>query len=135
MDRLWVGYTSYAYRAAAWRSPQLQGKGAMDFWLAVVTLTTLGCGTGIVITAIDKIFDAKKRARQQELELARERLRLQELQLIELRRQNEALQQQLEWHNKLLATAAPETQARLQAPGGGSPVAPARGTAPTPPAG
>jgi hypothetical protein len=74
----------------------------MDFWIAVVLLTTVGCGTGIVITAMDKLFDGKKKAREQELKLAQERLRMQELQVIELRCQNEQLQKQLDWHAKLL---------------------------------
>ena len=76
----------------------------MDFWIAVVSLTTVGCGTGIVITAMDKLFDGRKKVREQELKLAQERLRMQEAQMIELRRQNDQLQKQLDWHAKLIET-------------------------------
>jgi hypothetical protein len=68
----------------------------------VVVLTAIGCGTGIIITAMEKFADSKKRAREQELRLAGERVQQQELQIIELRRQNEVLQKQIEWSNRLL---------------------------------
>ena len=83
----------------------------MDFWIAVVALTTVGCGTGIVITFIDKAFGGRARAKEQELrlkqqqlEMVEERARHLEAQLIEARRNNEHLQKQVEWHGKLLET-------------------------------
>jgi len=89
----------------------------MDLWVALTAITALGCGTGIVIQMIDKVFDHRRKAREQELKLAQERLRLQELQLVELHRQNEQLQKQLEWHTRLLERQGPPS--RLSAPAGG----------------
>jgi hypothetical protein len=80
----------------------------MDFFSAAVAITTIGCGTGIIITFIDKAFGGRSKSRmreaQQELKLAEERARQQELRIVELGRQNEQLQKQLEWHGKLLET-------------------------------
>jgi hypothetical protein len=78
----------------------------MDFWVAVVALTGIGCGTGMVCMFIDKVFGnrnkGKLEAAQRELRLAAEQARQQELRIGELSRQNEQLQKQVEWHNKLL---------------------------------
>lgn len=86
----------------------------MDVQVFVVVLTTIGCGTGIVCTAIDKIYGERKerlklaeRERERASTLSEERMRVQELQLAELRRQNEQLQKQLDWHNKLLEAQLP----------------------------
>lgn len=74
----------------------------------VVALTAIGCGTGIVITFMDKVFGTREKSRareaQQQLQLSQERSRQQELRLMELGRQNEQLQKQVEWHAKLLET-------------------------------
>jgi hypothetical protein len=80
----------------------------MDFFSAAVAITTIGCGTGIIITFIDKAFGGRSKSKlreaQQELRLAEERERRHELRIVELSRQNEQLQKQLEWHGKLLET-------------------------------
>jgi hypothetical protein len=80
----------------------------MDFFSAAVAITTIGCGTGIIITFIDKAFGGRSKAKlreaQQVLRLAEERERQHELRIVELSRQNEQLQKQLEWHGKLLET-------------------------------
>jgi hypothetical protein len=80
----------------------------MDFFSAAVALTAIGCGTGIIITFIDKAFGGRSKSRlreaQQELRLAEERNRQQELRIVELSRQNDQLQKQVEWHGKLLET-------------------------------
>jgi hypothetical protein len=72
----------------------------------VVALTAIGCGTGIVITFIDKVFGTREKQRlqaaQQQLTIAQERSRQQEMRLIELSRHNEQLQKQVEWHGKML---------------------------------
>lgn len=74
----------------------------------VVALTAIGCGTGIVITFMDKVFGTRDKSRareaQQQLQLSQERSRQQELRLVELSRQNEQLQKQVEWHTRLLET-------------------------------
>jgi hypothetical protein len=80
----------------------------MDFFSAAVAITTIGCGTGIIITFIDKAFGGRSKSKlreaQQALRLAEERDRQQELRIVELSRQNEQLQKQVEWHSKLLET-------------------------------
>ncbi|HEX2035600.1 MAG TPA: hypothetical protein VHS99_15600 [Chloroflexota bacterium] len=80
----------------------------MDFWVAAIIITAIGCGTGTVITFIDKVFSNKDknrlRAAHEDLDRARDRIQHQELQLVEMRRQNEQLHKQLEWHAKLLET-------------------------------
>jgi hypothetical protein len=74
----------------------------MDFWIATIVLTAIGCGTGIVITVIDKLFSGKHKRYQEQLRLSEERLRQLEAQLVEAHRQNDLLQKQVEWHAKLL---------------------------------
>jgi hypothetical protein len=74
----------------------------------VVALTAIGCGTGIVITFIDKVFGGQKKKYQDQARLAEERARALELQLAEARRQAQLLEKQVEWHSRLL-----ETQDRL----------------------
>jgi hypothetical protein len=80
----------------------------MGFWEAAVVLTSIGCGTGIICMFIDKTFGGRDKSRlreaQQQLRLAEERASQQELRLVELSRQNDQLQKQLEWHGKLLET-------------------------------
>jgi carboxypeptidase C (cathepsin A) len=78
----------------------------------VLALSAIGCGTAVIITFIDKAFGLfgtnKHKARmldsQRQLELAEERSRYQDVRIVELSRQNEQLQKQLEWHGKLLET-------------------------------
>jgi hypothetical protein len=70
-------------------------------------MTAIGCGTGIVCMAIDKlssIFDGRRqvRAGNVTLKLTQEKLRERDEQIVELHRQNESLQKQVEWHSKLL---------------------------------
>jgi hypothetical protein len=84
----------------------------MEGTVFVLSLAAIGCGTGIVITFIDKAFGAfgtnKHKARlqeaQQKLQISEERVRQQDLRIMELGRQNDQLQKQLEWHGKLLET-------------------------------
>ena len=78
----------------------------------VLALSAIGCGTAVVLTFMDKAFGLfgtnKHKARmlesQRQLELAEERSRYQDVRIVELSRQNEQLQKQLEWHGKLLQT-------------------------------
>jgi hypothetical protein len=80
----------------------------VEFSLALIPLTAIGCGTAIILTIIDKVSGGRRKAAQLEANAAKERARLLEAQLIDARRQNELLQKQLEWHTKML-----ETQDRL----------------------
>lgn len=72
----------------------------------VVFIVAIGCLTGIAITFIDKvgsvIAGGKRRALEEELQLAKERSVHLDVQIAELRRENGSLQKQLEWHSKLL---------------------------------
>jgi hypothetical protein len=74
----------------------------------LVSLTAIGCGTGVVCMFIDKVFGSRDKSRlreaQQQLRLAEEKARQQELRLVELSRQNDQLQKQVEWHGRLLET-------------------------------
>ena len=80
----------------------------MEGTVFVLVLTAIGCGTGIVITFIDKVFGGKQKSLQQEVKAQQDCARLLESQLVESHRQNDQLQKQLEWHTKML-----ETQDRL----------------------
>jgi hypothetical protein len=77
----------------------------------VVAITAIGCSTAVILTLIDKVFGlgkSKDRSRleaaQHQLRLAEERGQQQELRIVELSRQNDQLQKQVEWHGKLLET-------------------------------
>src|SRR5688500_3675355 len=70
----------------------------------VIVLTAIGCGTGVVITFIDKVFGGKTKALQQEVKAEKDRVRMLETQIVEAHRQNDLLQKQLEWHTKMLET-------------------------------
>jgi TolA-binding protein len=84
----------------------------MEGTVFVLALSAIGCGTAVVITFIDKVFGVfgttKHKARlqeaQQQLQIADERGRYKDLRIVELSRQNEQLQKQLEWHGKMLDT-------------------------------
>jgi hypothetical protein len=99
----------------------------MDFWVAAVALTSIGCATGIVCMFIDKAFGDRNKGRlreaQQRLQLAEDKIRQQELRNMELSRQNEQLQKQVEWHGKLLETQD-QLLKRMGAGDGASPALP-----------
>ncbi|MGH2371422.1 MAG: hypothetical protein ACRDI2_24885 [Chloroflexota bacterium] len=81
----------------------------MRFLEFATAVTAIGCGTGVIITTVDKVFSALGGRRGSTdrkgdaLRTALEHNRQQTLQITELRRQNEQLQKQLEWHTRLLA--------------------------------
>jgi hypothetical protein len=85
---------------------------------ALVSVTGIGCATGVVITVIEKRADRLRRELAHKLDLERERSSQlqQRLQLVE--RQNDQLQQQLAWHGRLLGAQAP---APGELPAGGPP--------------
>jgi len=85
---------------------------------ALVSITGIGCATGVVVVAIEKRADRLRRDITHKLELERERSSQlqQRLQLVE--RQNDQLQQQLAWHGKLLGAHAPAPE---ELPAGGPP--------------
>lgn len=85
----------------------------MDPGSAIVALTAIGCGTGIVIsfiTTVGKALTRGKSGSPQELQLARERVRHLELQLVETHRQADLLQKQVDWHSRLLEAQARSVQ-------------------------
>ena len=84
----------------------------MDFWMAVVTIVTIGCVTGIITTAIDKFASNKRRRLEHELKAERKHAALTQRRVAELEEDNQRLRQQLEWHTRLL-TAQGDERSRL----------------------
>ena len=84
----------------------------MDFWMAVVTIVTIGCVTGIITTAIDKLASNKRRRLEHELKAERQHAALTQRRVAELEEDNQRLRQQLEWHTRLL-TAQGDERSRL----------------------
>ena len=70
--------------------------------LAGFGVVTVGCFTGIVINAMDKLMDGRRRAQQAELAAARERVSLLEERVTDLQMLNEQLKRNQEWTNRLL---------------------------------
>ncbi|MBI3970425.1 MAG: hypothetical protein HY332_03970 [Chloroflexi bacterium] len=68
----------------------------------VVAIVVVGGPTWVISKFIDKAFGGKQKQAQMEAKLAHDRTCLLEAQLIDAHRQNEQLQQQLEWHTKML---------------------------------
>ncbi len=84
----------------------------MEFWMAVVTIVTIGCVTGIITTAIDKLASNKRRRLEHELKAERKHTALTQRRVAELEEDNQRLRQQLEWHTRLL-TAQGDERSRL----------------------
>ena len=84
----------------------------MDFWMGVVTIVTIGCVTGIITTAIDKLASNKRRRLEHELKAERKHAALTQRRVAELEEDNQRLRQQLEWHTRLL-TAQGDERSRL----------------------
>ena len=82
------------------------------FWTAVVTVVTIGCVTGIITTAIDKLASNKRRRLEFELKAERKHAALTKQRVAELEEDNQRLRQQLEWHTRLL-TAQEDEHSRL----------------------
>ena len=70
--------------------------------LATFGIVTVGCVTGVVINAMDKLFDGRRRQTQAELEGARQRIELLEGRVTDLQVLNEQLKRNQEWTNRLL---------------------------------
>lgn len=80
----------------------------MDFWIAAITLTAIGCGTSVVVTVIDKFAGGVRRRLELELKTEQERAALTQKRVSELEEDNQRLRQQLEWHSRLLETQGGE---------------------------
>jgi hypothetical protein len=74
----------------------------MEFTLMLVVLVALGGGIAVTLTLIDKIFNSRRRTLETELLLEKERRRARELRIAEIERENEKLQRQIEWYQRLL---------------------------------
>ena len=61
----------------------------MDFWMAVVTIVTIGCVTGIITTAIDKLASNKRRRLEHELKAERKHAALTQRRVAELEEDNQ----------------------------------------------
>jgi hypothetical protein len=70
--------------------------------LAVFGIVTVGCLTGIVINAMDKLMDGRRRVERAELDGARERIALLEGRVSDLQVLNDQLKRTQEWTVKLL---------------------------------
>ena len=80
----------------------------LGFWTAVVIVVTIGCVTGIITTAIDKLASNKRRRLEFELKAEREHAALTQRRVAELEEDNQRLRQQLEWHTRLLTDQGDE---------------------------
>jgi hypothetical protein len=76
----------------------------MGFWDFATFATGVGCLTAVVLTMINATLGGRKRQAQNDLQLALQRGDQQERRIAEITRQNEQLHEQLEWHNRLLAS-------------------------------
>jgi hypothetical protein len=76
----------------------------MEFWDFATFATGAGCLTAVVLAIVNATIGGRKKQAQSDLRLALERGDQQERRITELTRQNEQLHEQLEWHNRLLAS-------------------------------
>ena len=74
----------------------------MRFFEFATVVTAIGCGTGVIVSTVDKVLGGRRGGQSEVLRLAEARQRQQEQEIEALRRQNEQLQKQLEWHGRLL---------------------------------
>ena len=74
----------------------------MRFFEFATVVTAIGCGTGVIVTTVDKVLGGRRGAQSEALRLAEARQRQQEQELEALRRHNEQLQRQLEWYGRLI---------------------------------
>ncbi len=92
-------------------------------WMIPVLIVFIGCLTGVVIFVTDKVFEARRRAADHELRMLREKLSLRESRVQELERINRQLEQQVEWHLRLMAPRADGGPGSLPAPSDADPTA------------
>jgi len=93
----------------------------MRFFEFATAVTAIGCGTGVIISTVDRVFSAR---RQKPVEAERpskdqtvNRQRQLETEVATLRRQNELLQKELDWHARLLEQGSQPPRA-VQSPQG-----------------
>ena len=84
----------------------------IGFWAAVIIVVTIGCVTGIITTALDKLASNKRRRLEFELKAERKNAALTQRRVAELEEDNQRLRQQLEWHTRLL-TAQDDERSRF----------------------
>ena len=78
----------------------------MRFFEFATAVTAIGCGTGVIISTVDKVFGVRRQkpvdADRPSKDESVSRQRQLESEVAALRRQNELLQKELEWHTRLL---------------------------------
>jgi hypothetical protein len=78
----------------------------MRFFEFATAVTAIGCGTGVIISTVDKVFGVRRQtspdAARPSKDQSVNRQRQLEAEVATLRRQNELLQKELEWHTRLL---------------------------------
>ena len=85
----------------------------MDPLLIPVFLALIGCTTGVVLRGMSLFSVGRQRALEEQVRLLREQLSAREARLADLERVNHHLEQQVEWHLKLLGsgpTAPPQLE-------------------------
>jgi hypothetical protein len=70
----------------------------------VIAIVVVGGPTWVVSKFIDSATGGRRKQAQLEAQVARDRVRTLEARLVDAHRQSEQLQQQLDWHSRLLAT-------------------------------
>lgn len=74
----------------------------MDFWLAMVIIAVITWGSIVTLVVIDKRSDLKKRLHDHELRGLREQIKQRDQQIADLEQMRHHLQQQIDWHFRLL---------------------------------
>jgi hypothetical protein len=74
----------------------------LDPLLRPIALTFIGCVTAVALRAMSMASDSSRRALEEQVRLLRLQLTAGELRVADLERINHHLEQQVEWHTKLL---------------------------------
>jgi len=92
----------------------------MRFLEFATAVTAIGCGTGVIISTVDKVFGARRqkpadaeRPSKESKDPAVNRQRRLEAEVATLRRQNELLQKELDWHTRLLEQSPQSPQGQF----------------------
>jgi hypothetical protein len=93
----------------------------MRFLEFATAVTAIGCGTGVIISTVDKMFGARHQkpveAERPSKDQTANRQRQLESEVASLRRQNELLQKELDWHARLLEQGQQGQQGLQSQPG------------------
>jgi hypothetical protein len=89
----------------------------MRFFEFATAVTAIGCGTGVIISTVDRVFSTRRQkpvaTEAPSKDQSRDRQRRLEAEVATLRRQNDLLQKELDWHARLLEQGRPERPGQL----------------------